>query len=299
MSSISSVSSSMSSILLKQMQEEMSKSANDDSSTSTEELTVLESIQDSDSSDTESTLALLDSDNNEAISRLESDTAIAKLSQNMQSQSASFKAPSAGPPPSGGAAPSSAGISGDDEEEEYDEMDTNKDGVVSMSERAAAMSALGLDSPPSEPESLLDTISNALEAGDTAAAQAALTALQEQAARRSNGRTDDPFIKDLQALSSAIESGDISSAQALVAGIEEKMSGNGAGHQPPGGGAGQDDAVAQTLQKMLDAIEESPELDDSSTLKNVLIAALNSYREQSTSTFTDNLSSSMAVSALA
>lgn len=299
MSSISSVSSSMNSILLKQMQEEMSKSTNDDSSTSTEELTVLESIQDSDSSDTESVLALLDSDSNEAISRLESDTAIAKASQNMQSQSASFKAPSAGPPPSGGAAPSSAGISGDDEEEEYDEMDTNKDGVVSMSERAAAMAALGLDSSPSEPKSLLGTINNALETGDTVTAQAALTVLQEQAAIRSNGRADDPFSKDLQALSSAIESGDISSAQALVAGIEEKMPGNGTGQQPSGGGTGQDDAVAQTLQKMLDAIEESPELDNSSTLKNVLIAALNSYREQSMSAFADDLSSSMAVSALA
>lgn len=143
MSSISSVSSSMSSTMLKQMQEEMFKrvDANGDSSISKDEFSTLsKSGGTQGSADTEAMFAQLDSDSDGAISRLESDAAIAKAGQEMQAQGVRPQGPPPGPPPSGGGA-------ADSEESDttaiFDAMDTNEDGVVSLAEMTAALDTSG------------------------------------------------------------------------------------------------------------------------------------------------------------
>lgn len=290
MSSISSVSSSMSSSMLKQMQEAMFKKVdtNGDSSISKDEFSALSKSGETQSSDAEAMFAQLDSDSDGAISRLESDAAIAKIGQEMQSQGMRPQGPPPGPPPSD----QSESEESTDATAIFDAMDTNKDGTVSLAELTAALEADEDSSSSSDPKSLLDTISTALESGDTATAQAALATLQKQAAARNGGSTDDPFNKDLQELSDALESGDTSTAQSLVAGIQEKMAAHGPSHEMAGSGQQQDqssgDTVAQTLQSLLNALEESSSSSKDGTdsfLKSILAAALESYREQSTSSY--------------
>jgi len=184
-------------------------------------------------------------------------------------------------------------------------MDTNQDGVVSLAEMTAALAQSDKSDSSSDPQSLLDTISTALESGDTTTAQAALATLQEQAAARNGGRTDDPFNKDLQELSTALESGDTSAAQSLVAGIQEKMASHGPGHDMAGDNqnrnSSSEDTVAQTLQSMLDAIDESSSSssDSSTILKSLLTSALNSYMQQSSNSYAQNLLNSTSVSTTA
>jgi Ca2+-binding EF-hand superfamily protein len=305
MSSISSVGSSMSSSMLKQMQEEMFKKVdtNGDSSISKEEFSALsKSGEAQSSSDAEAMFAQLDSNSDGAISRLESDAALAKVGQEMKAQ-----APPPGPPP--GPPPSETSESEDssDASAVFDDMDTNKDGTVSLAELTAALESSDESSSSSDPKSLLDTISTALKSGDTTTAQTALATLKEQAAARNGGQTDDPFNKDLQSVSDALASGDTSAAQSLVAGIQEKMAAHGPDQHGAEAGQNQNsssqDSVAQTLQSLLDALDTSSESDkDSSTsdtLKSILTAALNSYMQQSSNSYAQNAVNGTTLSASA
>ena len=181
MSSISSVSSSMSSSMLKQMQEEMFKKAdaNNDSSISKDEFSAMSKSEDSKSSSDAATMfAQFDTDSDGALSRLESDAAIAKAGQEMQSQGARPQGPPPGPPPSEESETSSSDSS--DVSAIFDEMDTNQDGVVSLAEMTAALDSSEESESATDPKTLLDTISTALESGDTTTAQAALATLQVQ-----------------------------------------------------------------------------------------------------------------------
>lgn len=150
MSSISGVGSSMNSGMLKQMQETMFKKAdkNEDNSISKDEFSTLG--KNKSSAETEALFAQLDSDSNGAISRLESDAAMAKAQQDMQSRGTRHQGPSL------------SASSPDINELFNDELDTNKDGVVSPSEQAAASNSSGASSSSSDSGSLLDTVSMAL-----------------------------------------------------------------------------------------------------------------------------------------
>jgi Ca2+-binding EF-hand superfamily protein len=304
MSSISSVSSSMSSSMLKQMQEEMFKKAdaNNDSSISKDEFSAMSKSEDiKSSSDAATMFAQFDTDSDGALSRLESDAAIAKAGQEMQSQGARPQGPPPGPPPSEESETSSSDSS--DVSAIFDEMDTNQDGVVSLAEMTAALDSSEESESATDSKTLLDTISTALESGDTTTAQAALATLQEQAAARNGGNVNDPFNKDLQELSDALASGDTSSAQSLVAGIQEKMAAHGPQNQMAGDSQNQNadsqDTVAQTLQSMLDALEESSATSEdsvNSALQSVIASALNSYMQQSSSSYSQTTVSGTSVS---
>ena len=305
MSSISSTGSSMSSSMLKQMQEAMFKKAdtNGDNSISKDEFSAVADSSKS-SSEVAAVFSQFDTDGDGAMSRLESDASIAKAGQGVEAQGAR-PAPPQGPPPAEKSDSSSSTSS--DASALYDELDTNEDGVVSPAELAASLDSSNASSSSSDPKSLLDTISTALKSGDTTTAQTALATLQEQAATRSGGRTDDPFSKDLQSVSDALASGDTSSAQSLVAGIQEKVAAHGP--QQQGAETGQNpnsssqDTVAQTLQSLLDTLDESSssssDSSTSDTLKSILTEALNSYMQQSSSRYGQNAVSGTTVSATA
>lgn len=140
MSSVGSIGSSMSSSMLQQMQEERFKKGdvNGDSSISKDEFDTLSKTAKNKGGDTaEAMFAQFDSDSDGAISRLESDAAIAKASQEMRGQGMRGQGPPQGMPPSTGSEASLTDSS--DVSEVFDEMDTNQDGVVSLAEMTEAL----------------------------------------------------------------------------------------------------------------------------------------------------------------
>lgn len=290
-SSIGGIGGGMSAALLQRMQEEMFKTADadGDGTISKDELSqVAKSGENQDSTNVDSLFSQLDSDGDGAISRLESDAAIAKLGQQMQSQGMPPQGPPPGPPPEEGFSESSE--SSDEASAIFDAMDTNKDGTVSLEELTAALEkAKNSSASASGPESLLDNLAAALQSGDISAAKEELASLQEDLASHNGGRSDDPFSKDLQTLSDALESGSLTDARSIVAAIQEKLS-----SRPPHGpdmeqAQDQDgssrDAVAATLQSVLDALDKSSSSTSDTitagTLKSIFTEALASYRQQS------------------
>ncbi|MDD2501520.1 MAG: EF-hand domain-containing protein [Geobacter sp.] len=202
MSSIGGIGSSMSSSMLQQMQEERftKGDTNGDSSISKDEFDALSKLGKSrGGDDTDAMFAQFDSDSDGALSRLESDAAIARASQEMRGQGMRSQGPPQGPPPSKG----SETLSSDntDVSAVFDEMDTNQDGVVSLAEMTEAL---------------------------------ATSDQSESSSRNRNSSSED--------------------------------------------------APAQAMQRM-DAIEESSTSDNSGSLKSILNSAVNSYLQQSSSSY--------------
>ncbi|MDK9719296.1 MAG: EF-hand domain-containing protein, partial [Trichlorobacter sp.] len=140
MSSVGSIGSSMSSSMLQQMQEERFKKGdiNGDSSISKDEFDTLSKTgKNRGGDDTDAMFAQFDSDSDGAISRLESDAAIAKASQEMRGQGMRGQGPPQVMPPSTDSETSFADSS--DVSAVFDEMDTNQDGVVSLAEMTEAL----------------------------------------------------------------------------------------------------------------------------------------------------------------
>ena len=101
-SSIGGIGGGVSAALLQRMQEEMFKTAdaNGDGTISKDELgQVAKSGENQDGTNVDTLFSQLDSDSDGAISRLESDAAIARLGQQMQSQGMPPQGPPPGPPP--------------------------------------------------------------------------------------------------------------------------------------------------------------------------------------------------------
>ena len=295
--SIGSVGGGMNSYALKQMQEELFKAGdkNGDGTISKDELSqVAKSGNNQEGTSVDDMFSQLDSNSDGAISRLESDAAIAKMGQEMQSQGARPQGPPPGAPPAKGGDEPSDSSQDSDAATIFDAMDTNKDGTVSLVELTAALDTSKSDSTSStDPESLLNNLSTALESGDISAAREALIALQNEVSSRNNGQGNDPFSEDLQSLTSALESGNLSDARDVFAGIQEKLSA-----RPPHGqamentqnqGNNTQDAVAKTLQALLDAVDESSSATSATitndSLKSILTTALNSYKQQSTNSY--------------
>jgi Ca2+-binding EF-hand superfamily protein len=287
----------MSASALQQMQERMFKAGdkNGDGTISKDEMSQMQSSNKSQGSfSIDEIFSQIDSDNDGAITRLESDAALAKLSQ--QAQGAPPPGPPPGPPPSPGT-DSSSGESqnSSDTAAIFDAMDTNKDGKVSLEELTAALEkAQSSLSTNSDPKSLIENLSSALQSGNISDAQEALTALQKDVSAHNGGQSNDPFSQDLQTLSDALQSGSMSDAQSIFAGIQDKLSarpphgGNAEGMAQAQGSGSSQDPVADTLQALLDAIDKSSSTDSTSTsdtnatLKNILTIALQSYMQQST-----------------
>ncbi len=295
--SISSIGGGMNSFALKQMQEELFKAGdkNGDGTISKDELSqVAKSGNNQDNTSVDDMFSQLDSNSDGAISRLESDAAIAKMGQEMQSQGARPQGPPPGAPPAKGGDKTSDSSQDSDAATIFDAMDTNKDGTVSLVELTAALDTSKSDSTSSaDPESLLNNLSTALESGDISAAREALTALQNEVSSRNNGQGNDPFSEDLQSLASALESGNLSDAQDVFAGIQEKLSAlpphRQAMENTQNQGNNTQDAVAKTLQALLDAVDESSSATSATitndSLKSILTTALNSYKQQSTNSY--------------
>ncbi|QSV46707.1 EF-hand domain-containing protein [Geobacter benzoatilyticus] len=311
-SSIGGIGGGVSAALLQRMQEEMFKTAdaNGDGTISKDELgQVAKSGENQDGTNVDTLFSQLDSDSDGAISRLESDAAIARLGQQMQSQGMPPQGPPPGPPP-GERANSSSDSSESSTEASaiFDAMDTNQDGTVSLEELTAALEkAKNSSASASGPESLLDNLAAALQSGDISAAKEELAALQEDLSAHNGGRSDDPFSKDLQTLSEALESGSLEDARSIVAGIQDKLS-----SRPPHGPApeqSQDqdgssrDAVAATLQSVIDALEKSSSSTSDTitagTLKSIFTEALASYRQQSAGSYAQDSGDSAVLSATA
>jgi Ca2+-binding EF-hand superfamily protein len=307
-SAINGMSSGMSAAALKQMQDQMFKAGdkNGDGTISKDELSQVSQSSGNQSSTNVATLfSQLDSDSDGAISRLESDAAIAQAGQQMQAQGTPPPGPPPGPPPSASSSSESTEDSSDSAAI-FDAMDTNKDGTVSLAELTAALRESEESSTTSfDPETLLSTIGTALQSGDISSAKEALTALQQDVASR-NGGQNDPFSKDLQSLSDSLESGDLSGAQSVLAGIQEKMSaGPPDGGGMESGGNSSQDTVTQTLQALIDALDKNSSSDTASgsgasdSLKSLFTTALKSYMQQSSGSYALNTTSSTTVSATA
>lgn len=148
-SSISGVSGGFSAASLKQMQEQMFKAvdSNGDNKIDKSEMSAFQKAQQADGKQggpsVDEMFANMDSDSDAAISRLESDAALAKMSQKMQSQP---------PPPSSSSDNSSSDTSSSSSSSSadssavkkiFDAMDTNQDGSVSKSELEAALTKKG------------------------------------------------------------------------------------------------------------------------------------------------------------
>lgn len=296
-SSIGGIGGGISASTLKQMQEQMFKTAdtNGDSSISKDELSqISKSGTKQNSTSVDEMFSQLDSDSNGAISRLESDAAIAKAGQGMEAQGPPPQGPPPPPPSEDAAADTSQSSS--DATALYDAMDTNEDGIVSPSELAAALEeAQESSASAADPRTLMDNLGNALQSGNISDAQSALSALQKDVSSHNGGQGNDPFTKDLQSLSDALESGDLSGAQSIFAGIQEKLS---AGPPDKPGGANMQsgdsesaDTVTKTLQVLLDALDKSSSSSDESSsdnLKSILTSALSSYLSQSSNESTQD-----------
>jgi Ca2+-binding EF-hand superfamily protein len=292
------------------MQEQMFKTAdkNGDGTISSEELSqTAQSGSSQDSTSSNEMFSQLDSNSDGAISRLESDAAIAKAGQQMQAQGT----PPQGPPPSEGSDSSSSDST--DATAIFDAMDTNEDGTVSLEELTAALDkSKDSSTTSSDPKSLLENLSKALQSGNVSDAQTAIAALQEDIASRNGGQSNDPFGKDLQSLSDSLESGNLSDAQNIFAGIQEKLAAG-----PPDKPAAEkalsqvdssNDTMAKTLQTLLDAIDKSSTSsvsstasasDSSANLKNIIKIALQSYAQQSLNGFEQNSANGTTLSASA
>lgn len=303
-SSISSIGGGMSASALKQMQEQMFKTAdiNGDDSISKDELSqISKSGSGQNSSNIDEMFSQLDSNSDGAISRLESDAALAKAGQGMEAQGA----PPSGPPPQ--PPPQEDTSSSSDTSEAaalYDAMDTNEDGVVSPSELAAALEKSQESSTAaSDPKNLLANLGSALQSGNSSDAQSAIAALQNDVSSHNGGQSNDPFSKDLQSLSDALQSGNLSDAQSIFAGIQEKLSAGPPDKPAMDGMQSKDgdsqDSMITTLQAMLDDLENSSTASKESnndTLKSILTSALTSYLQQSSSGSTQDSAISSALS---
>jgi Ca2+-binding EF-hand superfamily protein len=136
-SSISGASGGFNAASLKQMQEQMFKAvdSNSDNKIDKAEMSTFQKSQQADGKQggpsVDEMFSNMDSDSDGAISRLESDAALAKMSQQMQAQ---------GPPPPPPPEDSNASSSDSSESSAtvFDALDTNKDGTVSASELLAA-----------------------------------------------------------------------------------------------------------------------------------------------------------------
>ena len=294
--SISSVGGGMNSFALKQMQEELFKAGdkNGDGTISKDELSqVAKSGNNQEGTSVDDMFSQLDSNSDGAISRLESDAAIAKMGQEMQSRGTRPQGPPPGAPPAKGGDNTSDSSQDSDAATIFDAMDTNKDGTVSLAELTAALASKSDSTSSTGPESLLNNLSTALESGDISAAREALIALQNEVSSRNNGQGNDPFSEDLQSLASALESGNLSDAQDVFAGIQEKLSARPPHRQAMENTQNQgnttQDAVAKTLQALLDAVDESSSATSATitndSLKSILTTALNSYKQQSTNSY--------------
>lgn len=259
-SSISSASSSVSSSMLKQMQEAMFKKGdkNGDGKITSDEMSQMAPAGKSqDSSAAADMFSKLDTDSDGAISRLESDAAIAQMSQQMKAQ---------GPPPP--------------PPKELDEDSSS--------------------SSDSSVKSLLETLSSALESGDSTAAQTALASLKEKAGSNGSTSSDNPFLKDLESLSDALESGSTTDAQTILAGIQEKISSRPSMPPPPKDGSmsqNQDsqENIASTLKSLLESLTDESSTTATSLdneLKKILTTAIKSYLQQSSSSYDQSSSGS-------
>ncbi len=301
-SSISGIGGGFSSSTLKKLQEDMFKTAdkNGDGTISKDELSQLsESDTSQSSTSTDDLFAQMDADNSGAISRLESDAAIAKAGHMHQGPP---------PPPPEESSDSSSDSTGTDTSTIFDAMDTNEDGKVSASELAAALAKSGDGSSGSTRANPLErdfkALSTALQSGSVADAQNALTALQKDVSSQNGGSSDDPFSDDLQSLSDALQSGSLSGAQTIFASIQDKLASGppqmADSTQAETADSGSQDTVATTLQALLDAVEKSSsttdDSDSNSTLKNILTAALQSYMQQSSSTYAQSAASGTSLS---
>ena len=311
--SISNCSSGIDASMLKKMQEQLFKKADTDGdgSISKAELSKMVSSSDSkNSSSGDELFTQMDSDGNGSISKLESDAAIAKVSQQMQTQGMHPQGPPP-PPPSQGDSTSSA--SSTDSSTVYDPMDTNKDGKVSASELVAALAkSVNSSTGSSETSSMqkdIQALATALKSGNVSDAQTALTALQKDVSTKNGGQSSDPFSKDLQSLSDSLQSGNLLDAQNIFASIQDKMtSGIHHHHQPvtetaQTDGGNSQDTVVKTLQSLLDAVDKASSTtsntDTNAALKNIFTAALQSYMQQSSSSYAQSLTSGTVVSASA
>lgn len=157
-------------------------------------------------------------------------------------------------------------------------------------------------------------LSDALSSGNLSDAQTALAALQKEVSSQNGGQSNDPFSQDLQSLGNALESGSLSDAQDIFSNIEDKLSSRPQGPPPgppPGNGQAQgsdsEDTVANTLQALLDALNENEssttstsstsssdtsENDPITTLKALLTSALKSYQQMSTTQYADDAANS-------
>jgi len=239
--------------MLKQMQEAMFKKAdkNGDGKISADEMSQMASADKSQNSTSAADMfSQMDTDSDGAVSRLESDAAIAKMSQQSKPQ---------GPPPP---------------PEETDESSSSSSGDSSL-------------------KSLLETLSSALESGNSSDAQKALTALEKQAASNGSSSSDNPFLKDLESVGKAIESGSTDDAQSILAGIQEKVSAGPPPPPKPGGDAqsrnsDSQDSVASSLQTLLDSLKDDSSATSgsmSNDLKSILTAAIQSYMQQSAASY--------------
>lgn len=164
-SSISGVSGGFSAASLKQMQEQMFKAVdnNGDNKIDKSEMSAFQKAQQADGKQGGPTVdemfTNMDSDSDGAISRLESDAALAKMSQQMQSQG-----PPPPPPPEENSSSSSDSSSSN---AIFDALDTNKDGTVSASELLAALSSK--DSSSSDNSSSDSSSSSSSSSADSSA----------------------------------------------------------------------------------------------------------------------------------
>lgn len=163
-SSISGVSGGFSAASLKQMQEQMFKAvdSNGDNKIDKSEMSAFQKAQEAEGkqggSSVDEMFKNMDSNSDSAISRLESDAALAKMSQQMQAQ------PPPPPPPADNSTSSSDKTSSN---QIFDTLDTNKDGKVSASELLEALSSK--DSSSSENSSSDTSSSSSSSSADSSA----------------------------------------------------------------------------------------------------------------------------------
>ncbi len=224
---ISSTGSGINDAILQQIQAQLFKKAdlNGDGKITAYELSQKSKSAGSStsSSATNNLFSKLDSDGDGAISRLESDSAIAKMVQAMQSYSGS-----------GAAGGSTAG---------------------------AAATAPGMDS-------LLKSLGNAIQSGNSADANSSLASLEKLVSSAgSTTSANNPFLKDLQSIGSDLASGNTTDAQSVLKSIQKKVHGHHHHGPPPAdtasGAAGSSatgaTATASGMDSLLNILNGSPQ----------------------------------------
>jgi len=238
-SSISSTSSSVTSAMLKQMQEEMFKKAdkNGDGAISSDEMSQMASSGNTQGSGVSSAdmFSQIDSDSDGAISRLESDAAIAKMAQQGR--------PQGPPPPKPEESEDESSINSLLEELssalESGDTETAQEALAALQEQVASDGSTSANNPFLKD---LESLSKALESGSTDEAETILAGIEEKIS--SQGPPPPKPGEGAQAQNSGSEDSLASTLQALLETLEEDQSGT----------AG---AIDSELKKLLTSVIES------------------------------------------